>query len=358
MMRFKTGGLHVIGTERHESRRIDNQLRGRAGRQGDPGSSRFYLSVEDDLMRIFGGERIGSLMNTLKIPEDQPIENGLISKAIESAQVKVEGFHFDARKRVVEYDDVANQQRDIIYKLRKRILEGTDLKREILEKLEHQVDRIMFEWPEKGTPPYEEMAVQLADIVPFDDSSLKNIEAQIKKIKNKEEMQKFLVKVIRDAHTAREKQVGENIMRQIEKFAYLSAIDHLWIDHIDHIEDLRQGIELRAYGQRDPVVEFKNEAYDLFETLIDRIDEELGHRIFRIDIGRMPNEIPLSMAQTNEDRSDNIGLTAVNSGKKAQVTGDKIGRNDPCPCGAIDPKTGKVYKYKKCGLINAPWHKG
>ncbi len=354
------GGLHVIGTERHESRRIDNQLRGRAGRQGDPGSSRFYLSVEDDLMRIFGGEKIGSLMNTLKIPEDQPIENGLISKAIEGAQVKVEGFHFDARKRVVEYDDVANQQRDIIYKLRKRILQAEDLKDEILEKLEHRIDKLMLTYPEKGQPDYNEFAIGLADIVPFDDNSLKNIEGQIKKIAKSDEMQEFLVKVVNDAHIAREKQVGESIMRQIERFAYLSAIDHLWIDHIDHIEDLRQGIELRAYGQRDPVVEFKNEAYTLFETLIDRIDEELSRRLFRIDVGRMPNEIPLSQIQTNADRSDGIGL-AIDPGKRVQTSkiGTKsIGRNDPCPCGAVDPKTGKVYKYKKCGLINAPWHKG
>ncbi len=355
----ESGGLHVIGTERHESRRIDNQLRGRSGRQGDPGSSKFYLSVEDDLMRIFGGDRIASLMNTLKIPEDQPIENKLISKAIESAQVKVEGFHFDARKRVVEYDDVANQQRDIVYKLRRRILESQNLKQEILEKLEHQIERIMFEWPDKGKPNYEEMVAGLADIVPFDDGSLKNIETQAKNITKKEDMRKFLTKVLTDAHSAREKQVGDSIMRQIERFAYLTSIDHLWIDHIDHIEDLRQGIELRAYGQRDPVVEFKNEAYDLFETLIDRIDEELGHRIFRIDVGRMPNEIPLNKAVTNEDRSDGIGL-AIQPGNKvqiAQIGSKKLGRNDPCPCGAIDPKTGKVYKYKKCGLINAPWHK-
>jgi preprotein translocase subunit SecA len=181
----KAGGLHVIGTERHESRRIDNQLRGRAGRQGDPGSSRFYLSVEDDLMRIFGGDRIASLMNTLKIPEGQPIENRLISKAIESAQVKVEGFHFDARKRVVEYDDVANQQRDIIYKLRKRILAAENLKVEILEKLTHQIDKLMLMYPPKGDPNYEEILAVIADIVPFDDGSLKNIEGHIKYILQK-----------------------------------------------------------------------------------------------------------------------------------------------------------------------------
>ncbi len=348
----KDGGLHVIGTERHESRRIDNQLRGRAGRQGDPGSSRFYLSVEDDLMRIFGGDRIASLMNTMKIPEDQPIENRLISKAIESAQVKVEGFHFDARKRVVEYDDVANQQRDIIYKLRRRILEAEDLKREVLEKLEHQIDKLMLMYPEKGNPNYEEIIAVVAQIVPFDDNSLKNVEKQVRTINKKDKMQEFLVKLVHDAHAAREKQVGEKVMRQIERFAYLSAIDHLWIDHIDQIEDLRQGIELRAYGQRDPVVEFKNEAYNLFETLIDRVDEELAERIFRIDVGRMPNEIPLSQAVTNADRADSIGLTeAVQKPTKQniKIEGKKVGRNDLCPCGS-----GK--KYKKCGLLNTEEH--
>lgn len=342
------GGLHVIGTERHESRRIDNQLRGRSGRQGDPGESRFYLSLEDDLMRVFGGERIGSLMNTLKIPEDQPIENKLISKAIEQAQAKVEGFNFDSRKHVVEYDDVANSQRDIVYKLRRRILENEDLKREVLEKLEQQIEKILMEFAGEKQFNYEEIAIGLADIVPFDDVSITQIKTQMQatdrgssKIKVREELKKFLVKILHDAHSQREKQLGEKLMRQIEKFAYLGAIDHLWIDHIDHIEDLRQGIELRAYGQRDPLVEFKNEAYDLFETLIDRVDEELAHRIFRMDVSRTQSEIPLNIAVTNEDKSDNIGLTAENTRSKLKISKKNIGRNDPCWCGS-----GK--KWKKC----------
>jgi len=345
---IKAGGLHVIGTERHESRRIDNQLRGRAGRQGDPGSSRFYLSLEDDLMRIFGGEQIGSLMERLKLPEDQPIENKLVSRAIEQAQVKVEGFNFDMRKRLVEYDDVANQQREIIYKLRRRVLESDNLKEEVLGKLKHQIDRILlFALPEDGKPDYEKIIVGLLEIIPFDDVSKANIKKQISKIKTREELKKFLEKVLEDAHQAREKQVGEKVMRQIERYAYLGSIDHLWIDHIDHIDGLREGITLRAYGQRDPLVEFKNEAYELFEGLIDKIDEELAHRLFRIGVAQPRPEIPLEQARTNIDRADAIGLAQAGADETAQSGSPafshkkKIGRNDPCWCGS-----GK--KWKKC----------
>ena len=338
------GGLHIIGTERHESRRIDNQLRGRSGRQGDPGSSRFYLSLEDDLMRIFGGEQISSLMTRLNLPEDQPIENPLVSRAIEQAQVKVEGFHFDMRKRLVEFDDVANQQRDIIYKLRNRILEAKDIKDEVLEKLEHQIDRFLMISFTDGKPDYEKVLGNFLDIVPFDDTSIKKIREQVRAVGTKEEIQEFLSKVIYDVHTTREKQVGIEMMRQIEIYAYLGAIDHLWIDHIDHIDDLREAISLRAYGQRDPLVEFKNEAYTLFENLMERIDEELSHRIFRIQIGAPQSEIPLGEARTNEDTLDSTGI--IGNAKAASRVGEKafekkVGRNDPCPCGS-----GK--KYKKC----------
>lgn len=355
---IEAGGLHVIGTERHESRRIDNQLRGRSGRQGDPGSSRFYLSLEDDLMRIFGGEQISGLMERLKLPEDQPIENKLVSRAIEQAQVKVEGFNFDMRKRLVEYDDVANQQRDIVYKLRRRILESDDFKEEVLEKLEHQIDKILlFSIPEDGKPDYEKIIVGLLDIIPFDDTSRERVKREIKKSKNKEEIKKVLVKVLKDVHQSRQKQVGEKVMRQIEKYAYLGSIDRLWIDHIDHIDGLREGITLRAYGQRDPLVEFKNEAYDLFEGLIDKIDEELAHRIFRIGVAQPRPEIPLEQARTNVDRADAMGLAQAGADETAQagspafsdskpasqgqVRKKKIGRNDPCWCGS-----GK--KWKKC----------
>jgi preprotein translocase subunit SecA len=344
---IKAGGLHVIGTERHESRRIDNQLRGRSGRQGDPGSSRFYLSLEDDLMRIFGGESISNIMDRLKLPEDQPIENKLVSKVIEQAQSKVEGFHFDMRKRLVEYDDVANQQREIIYKLRRRILEADDLKEEILRKLDNQVDQIiLLAWGEAEEKADEErVVVGLLEIVPLDDRSREEIKRRLKEIGDKEKLKEALVKIINDVHRVREKQVGEEVMRKIEKYAYLGSIDHLWIDHIDHIDGLREGITLRAYGQRDPLVEFKNEAYELFERLLDRINEELSRRLFRIGVATR-SEIPLEEARTNVDESDQTGLAeetrpAGNPTSRKASRGKKIGRNDPCWCGS-----GK--KFKKC----------
>ena len=433
---IKSGGLHVIGTERHESRRIDNQLRGRSGRQGDPGSTRFYLSLEDDLMRIFGGEQISSVMSRLNLPEDQPIENKLVTRAIEQAQVKVEGFHFDARKSLVEYDDVINQQRDIVYKLRLRVLESENLKEEIMDKLDHQIDKlILYSTPvDSKDIDIEKVLVGILDIVPFDDASIKSVKAELKKYKEIEETKKFLLKVVDDIYSTREKDLGVEMMRNIEKFAYLGSIDRHWIDHIDHLDGLREGVRLRAYGQRDPLVEFKNEAYDLFESLLDRIDGELARRIFRIGVARMPTpEVPLERARTNVDQLDKTGLSDTvvpelgaeegapayvktsaskpafakssdeesnivkssksesgnislaerlkmanqllsknqtslgssssqglqsNQSTNQQVNRQKIGRNDPCPCGAINPETGKPHKYKKCGLINAPYHRG
>lgn len=361
------GGLHVIGTERHESRRIDNQLRGRSGRQGDPGSSRFYLSLEDDLMRIFGGDQIGSVMNRLNLPEDMPIENKLVSRAIEQSQVKVEGHHFDMRKNLVEYDDVANQQRDIVYKLRRRVLDSKDLKDEILEKLFHKVDGVILESTtvESDEVDTEKAIVGMMEIIPFDEASKDRVKEEIKKLSDKEKVRQLLKKVIEDIHRSREKQTSEKVMRQIEKFAYLGSIDNKWMDHIDHIDGLREGVRLRGYAQKDPIAEFKSEAYGLFEGLLDRIDEELSHRIFRVGVAQAPRpEIPLDRATTNIDTSDNQGLAdtaarelGAEGGKPAFAKAStdkpaasnlqsnapkrKIGRNDPCWC-----NSGK--KWKKC----------
>jgi len=362
------GGLHVIGTERHEARRVDNQLRGRAGRQGDPGSSRFYLSLEDDLMRIFGGEQISGIMDRLNLPEDQPIENSLIGRAIEQAQVKVEGFHFDIRKRLVEYDDVANQQREIVYKLRRRILDSTDVKDEVVEKLKHQIEKNILLATSQADEKLDadQLAVGFADIIPFDDASLRNIKNQISHLHAPEQsiggqakINEFMLQILTDVYGKREKDLGEKVMREVEKYAYLGAIDHLWMDHIDHIDDLREGVTLRAYGQRDPLVEFKNEAFNLFERLIDRVDEELSHRIFRIGVAQPQSEIPLNLARENLDKSDTTGLSGnadqtSKSGTKAfpssiesQVSSRKLSRNDPCWCGS-----GK--KWKKCHYPQLP----
>ncbi len=368
----KAGGLHIVGTERHESRRIDNQLRGRSGRQGDPGSSRFYLSLEDDLMRIFGGEQIGGIMTRLNIPEDQPIENRLISRAIEQAQVKVEGFNFDARKNLVEYDDVANQQREIIYKLRKRVLESTDLKREILDKVTSYLDKILLlaASDDKGGIDKEKVLVGLMDVIPFDDLSKNQIKKELDKIDDQNKIKEFLKKVVGDTHVLREGQIGESVMRQVEKYAYLSSIDHLWIDHIDAIDGLREGVRLRGYAQRDPIAEFKNEAFGMFEGLVQRIDEEICHRMFRVGVAISQPSIPLAQARTNVDQFDKTGLADMGeeltakagepafspsaSSSPSQSSGkdnlsneltnkptNKIGRNDPCWCGS-----GK--KWKKC----------
>ena len=342
---LNVGGLHVIGTERHESRRIDNQLRGRAGRQGDPGSSKFYLSLEDDLMRIFGGDQIKSLMDRLSIPDDQPIENGLVSRAIEQSQVKVEGFHFDTRKRLVEFDDVANQQREIIYTLRRKVLESENLKDEISDKLEKYAGVISQTIDE--SIDYDEIVSKFLEIVPFDSQSVVQFKKELRKINDSTSVENFIKAVFRDIYKNREKQVGLNIMRQIEKYAYLGAIDHHWIDHIDAIDDLRNAIGLRAYGQRDPLIEFKGEAYEMFEGLLARIDEEIARRIFRIGVNIPQSEIPTNIMVENVDTKDGTGLVEKKETKNSSVKTAKIGRNDPCWCGRLGAD-GKPIKWKKC----------
>lgn len=370
---LENGGLHVIGTERHESRRIDNQLRGRSGRQGDPGSTRFYLSLEDDLMRIFGGEQISNLMNRLRLPDDQPIENKLVSRAVEQAQVKVEGFHFDSRKNVVEYDDVANQQREVVYGLRNKLLEEDDVSDVVFEKIEGHVDRSLQAATDyDGKVDDEKLVISLMEMVPFDDNSYEKVKEEVSSKKSVEKKREFLNKVVDDVYNSREKQLSPKVMRQTEKFAYLSAIDHLWVDHIDYIDGLREGVRLRGYAQRDPKAEFKKEAFEAFEGLMARIDEELARRIFRVGVRVQRPEIPIDNLVTNADTSDGTGLVpettvtssgptnsrSASSGKSVKKPASKkVGRNDPCPCGAVNPKSGKPYKYKKCGMINAPYHK-
>lgn len=344
----KLGGLHVVGTERHESRRIDNQLRGRSGRQGDPGSSRFFVSLEDDIMRLFGGEQISRLMEVLRIPEDQPIEHHLVSKAIQQAQVKVEGFNFDMRKRVVEYDDVMNKQREIIYGKRQKILEANDknnleLKEQIQEKMNRYIINLVNMYSPDGFEKVEAEQIinGFCEVLPIDSDSQVRLRQRIEKEKSSQKIIDFLTKILQEAYDGREKQVGSQMMREIEKFVWLQSIDRLWIDHLDAMDNLREGIGLRGYGQQDPLVEYKKEAFSSFERLMNMIDEEVIKRLFRVQVTQRPATMPQQM-QTNIDQQDMMGLRASTVGTStARMGKTKPGRNDPCPCGS-----GK--KYKKC----------
>jgi len=347
------GGLHVIGTERHESRRIDNQLRGRSGRQGDPGSSRFFVALDDDLMRIFGGDQIASLMTRFNMPEDIPLEHPMVSRSIEQAQIKVEGFNFDLRKRLVEYDDVLNKQREIIYKMRRRVLEmsgGEDLKSEILQEIKNEIANLVAMYSPEGytNPEYEKIILGLCEIVPFDEKSQYQLKSQTSKLKSQNEVENFLQKLVSDIYEQREKALGNGVVREIEKFVYLSTIDKLWVNHLDAIDDLREGIGLRGYAQRDPLVEYKSEAFQMFERLTQQIKYEVARKIFRIGVAVRPQQ----KKPTNivEERKDIFG-TSQSQSSQAQarpiISGQKVGRNDPCPCGATKPD-GTPKKYKHC----------
>jgi preprotein translocase subunit SecA len=359
------GGLYVIGTERHESRRIDNQLRGRSGRQGDPGTSQFYVALDDEIMRLFGGDTIAGLMTRFNMPEDVPLEHPLVSRAIQQAQVKVEGFNFDMRKHLVEYDDVLNKQREIIYKARKTILDADTTKNEtilhddILEKIDDTITTIVAANSIEGdTDINEQIIAEFATIIPFDDASHTQLIKQLEQLHDGAEKQNFLMDLAKDVYTNREKQIGINIIRQVEKFVMLSVYDNLWTDHLDVIENLRQGIGLRGYGQRDPLVEYKNEAFRMFEQLIAAIDDEIVHRIYKIQIQQAPTFEHQHEQITNTPESE-ISESAVRNvasttRKKKQIVNDiespitiksKLGRNDPCWCGS-----GK--KYKKCHYPN------
>lgn len=381
------GGLHVLGTERHESRRIDNQLRGRSGRQGDPGSSRFYLSLEDEIMRLFGGDQISKMMDFLKIEESQPIEHGMIGKAIESAQIKVEGFFFDQRKRLVEFDDVMNKQREIIYKRRKRLLKlGSDngenqedtLKTQILNYIQDEVQAsVSLRAPENFTEDEMDAIVkEFLAVIPFDDASQKQLRTRLStQASSVDDIVKELMEVVEHTYNSREKQLGETGMRQLERFVVLSTLDEMWMDHLDDIQSLRDGIWLR--GDKQTVLsEYKKEAFTMFENLVKRIESEIAKRIFRIQVVNQPQPIldkavevkdesdllkavqtqqkpastPQSTRGTTQDLAQALGkATAVSKPQPGQAK-VKIGRNDPCPCGS-----GK--KWKKCGMIDAPYHR-
>jgi len=317
------GGLHIIGTERHESRRIDNQLRGRAGRQGDPGSSRFYLSLEDELLRLFGGERLQSLMHFLKIEDDTPIENRMVSRAIENAQKRVEAHNFDIRKHLLKYDDVMNNQRKEIYTFRKEVLESKSLKERVFEFIETEIDEIVDFYLTEENEGFEKLKEQIKGRFDID----VNLEG-----KNNAEIKRYLIEKLKESYEEKENKIGSNLMRDIEKMIFLHVIDTKWKDHLLGIDHIKEGIGLRGYAQKDPLVEYKKEAFELFDEMSRNIVSDILTRLFKIQI---KEETQVKVAQRqNIRRSDGDGAQPV---KKAY----KIGRNDPCPCGS-----GK--KYKKC----------
>lgn len=349
------GGLYVIGTERHESRRIDNQLRGRSGRQGDPGASRFYVSLEDDIMRLFGGDQVAKLMDVFKLPEDVPLEHPMVSRALEQAQMKVEGFHFDNRKHLVEYDDVLNKHREIVYRRRRKILEGESQKDAILKKLDNEIANFVAVYSsDSHSVDRGKIVAEFASIIPFDPGSQEQLKAELQKLFTGEEIRSMLTKIAADLYVQRETQVSEDVMRQVERWVSLQVIDNLWMNHLDAIDDLREGIGLRGYGQRDPLVEYKNEAFSMFEQLLAGIDTEISHRIFKVQVQLSPNQqtdtkktvpaptkpLESPIAAAAKRMQTNASPVAVSATSKTVVS-TKIGRNDPCWCGS-----GK--KWKKC----------
>lgn len=359
---LKTGGLYVIGTERHESRRIDNQLRGRSGRQGDPGASRFFVALDDDIMRLFGGDRIAGLMTRFNMPEDVPLEHPLVSKSIENAQVKVEGFNFDTRKHLVEYDDVLNKQREIIYKLRRKVLDtahasDASIKEEVQKRIHSAISTLVnvtIAKPDEGEVN-QTIISEFTTVIPFDEPSQKQMVKQLEQVHTAEEKNDFLIKLADTIYDKREEQMGGQLTRQVEKFVMLSVIDNLWMNHLDAIDNLRQGIGLRGYAQKDPLVEYKNEAFRMFEQLMWAIDDEVVHRIYKVQVQQGP---PLSHATTHSHTMTNTpaseGSQKQEVRSKNQATTNtrnpqdkKLSRNDPCPCGS-----GK--KWKKCHYPNMP----
>lgn len=329
------GGLHIIGTERHESRRIDNQLRGRAGRQGDPGSSRFYLSLEDELMRLFGSDNIANIMDKLGMEEDEPIEHTLITRSIEQAQKKVEARNFDIRKHVLEYDDVMNQQREVIYGQRRQILMGESMRENIFHMIEKLVEKAMELYAnEKAFPEDWDYSGLIEYCTGFFAPEGRLSQAELEKL-SREELQEELLKVAEEAYNSREVLFGEASMRELEKVVMLKVVDGKWMEHLDHMDMLREGIGLRAYGQRDPLIEYKIEAYDMFQQMIENIQEDIVKYIFRVNIVTQPED-HLQQAQT----SHGDVAAEASAARQPHVNKEQIGRNDSCPCGS-----GKKYKY-------------
>ncbi len=326
------GGLHVVGTERHEARRIDNQLRGRAGRQGDPGSSRFYVSLEDDIMRRFGGDRVKGIMEWAGMDENTPIENRLISRTIESTQTRVEGYHFDIRKHLVDYDDVINKQREVIYGERRKILEGADLKANILSMVSDEIKSMVMSRFAGLEQDLAGLVTDVATIFPLPPELNANALSRLKP----EEVEEKLAGYAQALYEQREKEMGATNMRILERLVMLRIIDTLWVEHLTAMEYMRQGIGLEAMAQHDPLVAYKRKSHEMFQELLSTIQHDVAHTIFRVGIKReaAPRPAPSRMAVA-------AGVAGGGGQRPPRPTGKKVGRNEPCPCGS-----GK--KYKKC----------
>ena len=368
---IQAGGLHIIGTERHEARRIDNQLRGRAGRQGDPGSSQFYVSMEDDLMRIFGGDRMKNLMATLKVPEDLPIENGLVSRSIESAQTKVEGNNFDIRKHLVEYDDVINKHRETIYRKRREVLQMGDNSSVILSMIDNEIDQVViFHTAAENTRDWniKEIFQVTSTIFKVEPKLKEDLAAflqdgdKLDKVKIRTKICEHLMVLVKTDYEKISKLAGQAGInwQQVEKAVLLRSIDMLWVEHLEAMDHMRAGIGLRGYGQRDPLIEYKKEAYILYNELNNLIQKQVVYSIFKVaDLGNFaapvlkmgPRKYSAPAKEMEKGSSQFAGFKKAGAEKTATVdlvhekvkdaSGQKVGRNDPCPCGS-----GK--KFKKC----------
>ncbi len=348
------GGLHVIGTERHEARRIDNQLRGRSGRQGDPGSSRFYLSMEDDLLRIFGSDRLSGLMQRLGMEEGQEIEHPFISKAIENAQQRVEGRNFEIRKQLLEYDNVMNKQREVIYEERRKVLEGENLREHYLGMIEEAMEAVVSGYDPSQEDAFKSVSESVKKVFPVSTEGLEGMDG--------EGLIEQLIERAKKAYEEKESQIGADFLRHLERMILLDIVDSKWKEHLRGMDNLREGIGLRAYGQKDPLVEYKREAFEAFQVMVDSIKEDALEFIFKVqpmDPAKVPQapvakkaaplqflhpEASPALSQFSSEtmtQQEEAPLAPSISVSHQASSDDKVGRNEPCPCGS-----GK--KYKKC----------
>ena len=333
----QAGGLFIIGTERHDSRRIDNQLRGRAGRQGDPGETRFYISLEDDLMRLFGGDRVTNMMERMNIDEDTPIENKMLSRAIEQAQTTVESRNFQSRKAVLEYDDVMNKQREIIYGQRKQVLDGMDVKSVIMNMMNTSIRHLVqgaFAGGSLDSVSMRELPGSVEGLY-FPKYAVRFEETQIPAL-TADEVADAFAQAAADYYEKKEQELTSPVMREVERVVLLRVVDEYWMDHIDAMQDLRQGIRLRAYAQTDPIIAYKKESLEMFEEMITAIQEETVRRLYSV---RVKKDEEIKRERVASGMTENVGGDGTVKKQPRKVK--KIGRNDPCPCGS-----GK--KYKQC----------